>query len=138
MLLVQKSSQVHAPVPRLTTSKVTPLTTKLGLPLQALERIAEKATELLETDGAIVNAPGYTAEAKIVKSHSGKRPHLVTPKKKGDGYACDDECPQYKSAKLCSHTLATAVVNGSLDSFISSYARVKRGPNLTKLDNWHA
>ena len=133
----QESSQVSVQVSSLTSTslanKVAPLTTKLGLPLQALERIAEKATELLETDGAIVSAPGYTAEAKIVKSHSGKRPHLVTPKRKGDGYVCDEECPQYKSAKLCSHTLATAVVNDSLDSFISSYTRIKRAPNLTKL-----
>ena len=106
VLTTQESSQVHVSVPHPTSTslanKVTPLTTKLGLPLQALERIAEKARELLETDGAIVSAPGYTTEAKMVKSHSGKRPHLVTPKGKGDGYVCDDECPQYKSAKLCS------------------------------------
>ena len=102
VLTTQESSQVHVSVPHPTSTslanKVTPLTTKLGLPLQALERIAEKARELLETDGA----PGYTTEAKMVKNHSGKRPHLVTPKGKGDGYVCDDECPQYKSAKLCS------------------------------------
>lgn len=114
-------------------SKVTLLTDKLGLPHQALERIAEKASELLDTAGAIFSAPGYTAETKMVKSHSAKRPHLVTPKKKGNGYACDDECPQYKSAKVCSHTLATAVVNDRLNSLVSSFDKVKRAPNLTKL-----
>ena len=69
VLTTQESSQVHVSVPHPTSTslanKVTPLTTKLGLPLQALERIAEKARELLETDGAIVSAPGYTTEAKI-------------------------------------------------------------------------
>lgn len=113
--------------------KVAPLTSKLGLPPQAIKRIAEKASELIATDGAIVNAPGYSVEAKMVKSHSGRRLHLVTPKKKGAGFVCDDECPQYKSAKLCSHILATAVVNERLDSFIGSYASVKKLPNLTKL-----
>ena len=57
----------------------------------------------------------------------------MTPKKKGGGYVCDDDCPQYKSAKLCSHTLATAVANDNFDSFIASYARVKGAPNLTEL-----
>ena len=81
----QESSHVDVTAPCLTStslaSKVSHLSTKLGLPLQALERIAEKATELLECNGAIVNASGYAAEAKIV-SHSGKQPHLVTPKRK--------------------------------------------------------
>ena len=137
VLPVQESSHACLPVLHYTarslSGKVSSLTTKLGLPSQALERIAEKATELLEAEGSIVSAPGYSAEAEIVKSHSGKRPHLVTPKKKGGGYVCDDDCPQYKSAKLCSHTLATAVANDNLDSFIASYARVKRVPNLTEL-----
>ena len=57
----------------------------------------------------------------------------MTPKKKGGEYVRDDDCPQYKSAKLCSHTLSTAVANYNFDSFIASYARVKRAPILTEL-----
>ena len=91
--------------------KVAPLTAKLGLPPQAIKRIAEKAIELIATDGTIVNSLGYSGEAKMVKSQSGKRLHLVTvtPQKKRAGFVCTDECPQFKSAKQCSDTLATAV-----------------------------
>ena len=72
--------------------------------------------------------PKGTLQTKT-KAIQERGPRLLTPKKKGDGYVCLDECPQYKSAKLCSYTLA----NGSLNSFISSFARVKRAPNLTNL-----
>ena len=66
-------------------------------------------------------APWYSSEAKMVISRSGKRPHLILPKKKCGGLSCDDDCPQYKSAKLYCHTVAAAEYNKSLDQFISSY-----------------
>ena len=46
---------------------------------------------------------------------------------------CDDNCPQYKSAKICSHTVAAAEHNNLLDGFIASYRKVKASPNLTTL-----
>lgn len=70
-----------------------------------------------------MNAPGYTGEAKMVNSHSEKRPFLVTPKGKGAGLMCDYDCPQYKSAK---HTVAAAAYSNSLESFINSYVNVKK------------
>ena len=69
----------------------------------------------------------------MVISCSGKRPHLILPKKKCGGLSCDDDCPQYKSANLCSHTVAAAEYNKSLDQFISSYGSVKKVPNILKL-----
>lgn len=115
------------------SAKLSPLSGKLGLPLLAVEGIAKKAAEILQTDGAIVNAPGQPSSAKMVISRAGKRPHLVLPKKKSGGMSCDEDCPQYKSAKLCSHTVAAAEYNQQLDDFIASYSGMKQTPNLTKL-----
>lgn len=85
----------------LLSNKLSILSDRLGLPPAAIDGIASKAVEILCTDGAIVPAPGYSSEAKMVISRSGKRPHLILPKKKCGGLSCDDDCPQYKSAKLC-------------------------------------
>ena len=115
------------------STKLSSLSSKLGLPTTAIDGIAKKAAEILSTSGAIVQAPGHSAEAKMVISHSGKRPHLVLPKRKSGGLTCDADCPQYKSAKLCSHTVATAEYNKQLDQFIASYSSIKKTPNLTKL-----
>jgi len=114
------------------SAKLSVLSSKLGLPTAAIEGIAKKAADILQTEGAIVSAPGQPVAARMVVSHSGKRPHLVLPKKKSGGMSCDDDCPQYKSAKLCSHTVAAAESNKQLDQFIASYQGMKI-PNLTKL-----
>jgi len=113
------------------SAKLSVLSSKLGLPTAAIERIAKKAADILQTEGAIVSAPGQPVAARMVVSHSGKRPHLVLPKKKSGGMSCDDDCPQYKSAKLCSHTVDAAESNKQLDQFIASYQGMKI-PNLTK------
>lgn len=113
--------------------KLSALSGKLGLPNAAIDGIARKAAEILCTDGAIVHAPGHSTDARMVISRSGKRPHLVLPKRKSAGMTCDDDCPQYKSAKLCSHTVAVAEYNKKLDQFIQSYKGIKKNPNLTKL-----
>ena len=42
------------------------------VPLKCLEGIWEKAVQLLNTDGAIVPAPGQKLESRIVLSYSGK------------------------------------------------------------------
>jgi len=114
------------------SAKLSVLSSKLGLPTAAIERIAKKAADILQTEGAIVSAPGQPVAARMVVSHSGKRPHLVLPKKKSGGMSCDDDCPQYKSAKLCSLTVAAAESNKQLDQFIASYQGMKI-PYLTRL-----
>lgn len=68
----------------------------------------------------------------MVISKSGKRPHLKLPKKNG-GTACDDDCPQYKSASLRSPAVAAALHNEQLTQLVLSYKKVERTPNLTKL-----
>ena len=75
--------------------QITVLSSKLGLPKDAIEGIAKKAVDILSTDGAITQVPGHSNDAKMVLSYSGKRPHLVLPKRKCSGMFCDDDCPQY-------------------------------------------
>ena len=89
----------------------------VGLPVVALEAMCAKAKELTETEGAITLAPGQCPTARMVLSHTGKRPHLVTPKRKG-GFACDDDCPQYCSSGLCSHVIAVAENTGMLSDLV--------------------
>lgn len=67
--------------------KLMPLSSRLGLPTEAIKGIANKAAQILEQDGAITNAPGHPGNARMVISHSGKR--LVVPKKKSTGLSCD-------------------------------------------------
>ena len=66
-------------------NKLMSLSNRLGLPTEAIKGIANKAADILQEDGAITNAPGHPGSAKMVISHSGKRPHLVLPKKKSGG-----------------------------------------------------
>lgn len=111
--------------------ELTPLSCRLGLPIAAIEAIACKASEILGVEGGIVVAPGQ-ATARMVLSKTSKRPHLVVRKKNG-GLACDDDCPQYKSAGFCSHIVAAAQHDNLLPMLVASYQSVKRSPNLTKL-----
>ena len=101
------------------------------VPLKCLEGIWEKATQLLNTDGAIVPAPGQKPEAQMVLSYSGKNPHMVSYIKTGD-FACDANCPNWKGLGICSHSVAVAEVNGQLKKFLSSKKR-RKPPNLTNM-----
>ena len=57
---------------------------------------------------------------------------MVTPTK-GGGFACDSNCPNWKSLGLCSHTVAVAQVNGKLEQYISLVKKTKRIPNVIAL-----
>lgn len=104
----------------------------IGLPVAALEPMCAKAKELTETDEAITLAPGQSPLVRMVLSRTGKRPHLVTPKRKG-GFACDDGCPHYCSSGLCSHVIAVAESTDMLSDLVSTVRKQKRNPNITKL-----
>ena len=88
------------------SEKLSVLSTSLGLPVSAIDGIAKKAAEIICTEDGIVHAPRHP---RMVISQSSKRPHLVLPKQKSAGMQCED-CPRYKSAKLCSHVVAAACV----------------------------
>ena len=99
------------------------------IPLNCLEGIWSKAAELLKTEGAIVSAPGVGSGAKFVLSYSGQRPHLVMPKK-GNAFACDQDCPNWKALSVCAHTVAVAELCGKLQEFTASFKKAK----ISKLD----
>ena len=104
----------------------------LKIPLQAVLGIWKKAEELLGDPNAISPAPGYDSKCRMVMSRSGKRPHLVTCSKSGK-YSCDNECPNWKSMNICSHSLAVAHVNNSLKEFCDLYRKSKRLPSISRL-----
>ena len=86
---------------------------ELHLPLACVQGIWRKAAELLSKKNAVVTAPGHDDDnVKMVLSYSSKTPHTVTPTKLG--YACDNNCANWKSIGICSHTVAVAQVNGNL------------------------
>ena len=102
------------------------------IPRTVLCAIWKKAYVLLNESESICRSPGGNAKDRIVKSTSGSCPHLVTFKKGGQ-YACDNECPNWKSMGVCSHSVAAAQDNNDLVTFIEWMKKAKRSPNLTKL-----
>ena len=104
---------------------------KVNVPLKCLEGIWNKASQLIDTENAIVPAPGQDPEAKMVLSYSGKVPHMVTPKKSGD-FSCDSNCPSWKAMGICAHSVAVAEVNNKLPQFLSTKKR-KQAINVTNL-----
>ena len=76
--------------------------------------------------------PGGNSKDRMVKSSLGPRPHIITAKKTGQ-YACDGQCPNWKSLKVCSHTVAAAEDNHDLDAFIQWLKKAKKVPNMTEL-----
>ena len=67
----------------------------------------------------------------MVSSYSGKVPHMVTPKKGGE-FSCDSNCPNWKSMRICAHSVAVAEVNKKLPQFLSAKKR-RKSPNVTSL-----
>lgn len=103
----------------------------VDIPSTCLEGIWAKASKLLCDTSAIAPAPGQDKAARMVLSYSGKVPHLVIPKK-GGKYACDSNCPNFKSLSICSHTVAVAELNNHLEYFLS-LAKSSKRPSLTNL-----
>ena len=84
-----------------------PLSVISSLSKHHLEMLWSKAKVLAEDESAITQAPGDNP-AWMVKSTSGRQPHYVKSGKTG-GFICDDQCLSYKSAKICSHSVAMAL-----------------------------
>ena len=78
------------------------------------------AIELLSISNAITSALGSQRKACMVLSHSQVAPH-------SDGqYSCDNNCQQWVSSQLCSHTLER---NGDLLSFLQWNTHHVESPN---------
>ena len=102
------------------------------LTLTTLQRMWEKAEELMNSDNAITPAPGKDKMAKMVISYSSSVPHMVTKGQKGQ-YRCDSNCLNWTSSAICSHTLAVAQLNNELIPFVQWYNTSGNMPNITSL-----
>ena len=101
------------------------------IPKTVLDAIWVKACDLLNDTNAMCTVPGReNSKDRMVKSNSGPRPHIVTARKTGQ-YVC--ECPNWKSLRICSHSVAAAEDNGDLSTYVSWLKKAKQSPNLTKL-----
>ena len=101
-------------------------------PIEVLKAIWKKASELLCEPNSLALAPGQGDNARMVRSYSGSRPHLVTRKRSGQ-YACDDRCPNWRSLGICAHCVAAAEDNHELLLFVRWFMKAKKVPNITKL-----
>lgn len=93
----------------------------------AIQAIGKKAEELCIQPGLDVPVPGAAASLHhMVPSKSGAAPHFVkTPPTLTGQFICDDRCLNYKTYKICSHTVAVAESNGKLRELISWYKKNK-------------
>lgn len=92
------------------------------VPQSTAEGIWTKASMLVSEENAVVVAPGCGAKDRMVKSKSEAVPHFVRVMENLE-YRCDDKCPQFKSLKICSHTVASAQSNGEIDEFMDVYRK---------------
>ena len=104
----------------------------LKIPLPSVQAIWNKAAELILQPKVIAPAPEYGPQCKIVMSRGGKRPHLVTSGKNGR-FSCDNDCPNWKSLGIDSHSVAAAQTNESLQDFCHYYKKLKRLPSINQL-----
>ena len=97
----------------------------------------KKASELLSEKNAVVKVPGYNDKARMVKSNSGSRPHLVVCKKGGQ-FACDNTCPNWRSLSICAHAVAAAEDNGDLMTFLTWFRKLRNRliSNNNKYASW--
>jgi len=91
-----------------------------------------KAEKLVRGENSICSSPG-SLTAKLVESKSGSRPHFVTVKA-NHKYCCDSDCPMWKCAKLCAHTIASAYVDGKLQVFLNQTVSTPNHHELAKSD----
>ena len=66
-----------------------------------------KAEQYLNSDSDIMPAPGSNKKSMMVASKSSNIPDFVSAGANGQ-YSCDNNCLQWKSSKICSHTLAAS------------------------------
>ena len=70
--------------------KVNTVAASVSIPLECLKGIWQKAEELFNSPHGMSSAPGQPEEARMVLSHSGKRPHLVLLCR-GGHFKCDSD-----------------------------------------------
>ena len=122
-------------------AQTTPCITKLSVPARdvhlstvspsTISNMWDKAERLLRTPNAITPAPGSDS-ARMVASDSSPRPHFVQ-KTTGNKFLCDENCPMWRSCKVCAPPIAVAESLNNLKQFVDSLHKSKPECNLTKL-----
>ena len=102
----------------------------------AIAAIWKKACLLITEKNSVVPAPGYGPQDKMVKSKSGSLPHLVKVSKcrLGVQYQCDQNCPQFQSAHICSHSVAAAESNKELPHFLQYFSSTFQKSSLNLME----
>ena len=90
-----------------------------GVALLSLKEMFRQAAILLSKKDSIMEIP-FKPLTFMVESDRG-RPHYVVRSESGK-VTCDD-CPRYKSAKICPHSLAVAEKCNHLRNFLTWYKR---------------
>ena len=105
----------------------------VSAPEEILNSIARKAEELLNSPQSIVCAPGSADNSTyIVESKMSAKPHFVSLAKNGKA-TCED-CPGWKSLKLCSHAVAAAEKRGRLLEYVNWLK--KKGPSRMNITSY--
>ena len=104
----------------------------VSIPLVTLTAMWNKASELLSTENVITPAPGNDTKVRMVLSRSQVVPHHIHDCFDGQ-HLCDNNCPQWMSNQICSHTIAVAEQNSELLKFLEWYVKLGQGPNLSFL-----
>ena len=89
-----------------------------------LKSIWKKANDLvLSKTDIVIPTWSDNPKARLVKSNTSSNvPHFVIPHKKFlHQYCCDEKCQMYQGFQICSHTVATAHINGELQLFLDWY-----------------
>ncbi|KAK3700933.1 hypothetical protein QZH41_000337 [Actinostola sp. cb2023] len=103
-----------------------------NIPRASIEGIFRKAAEIISQPRALLPAPGSPGKAFMVASNTTKRPHFVTYDAKSNKVTCDD-CPGWKSLKVCGHSVAVAEKVGKLQEYLRWHSAKAPEPNLTSL-----
>ena len=100
------------------------------IPMNILEKMFEKAHELLEHEGFVVPQPGATNGSFIVAGYRNKI-YAVTPGEDGS-IACDKSCI-HRSTRICEHVLAVAEKRSSLKEFLAWYRCSNKGSSFAEM-----
>lgn len=100
------------------------------LPFETISAIWDK--QELNSERDIVPAPGSDSKAMMVCIKIINVPHFVCSTLDGQSY-CDNGCLQWKSSKICAHTVAIVGKNNDLCTFLQWYICTNQEPNISTL-----
>jgi len=105
----------------------------ISAPEEILNAITRRAEELLSNPQSIVSAPGSTDNRTyIVESKISSKAHFVSLAKNGKT-TCED-CPGWKSLKVCSHGVAAAEKSGRLFQYVKWLK--EKGPSRMNITSY--